>query len=67
MGKQLFEQDHGVGLYVPLRVFVYADRGGTQNSEEVEHFSKMGLRPKPVPAEPSPAAAVRPVVMFFGW
>ena len=25
VGKQLFEQDHGVGLYVPLRVFVYAD------------------------------------------
>jgi hypothetical protein len=24
-GKQLFEQDHGVGLYVPLRVFVYVD------------------------------------------
>src|SRR5260370_23965553 len=24
VGKQLFEQDHGVGLYVPLRVFVYA-------------------------------------------
>src|SRR5260370_22201764 len=22
VGKQLFEQDHGVGLYVPLRVFV---------------------------------------------
>src|SRR5574340_605052 len=25
VGKQLFEQDHGVGLYVPLRLFVYAD------------------------------------------
>jgi uncharacterized protein (DUF302 family) len=28
VGKQLFEQDHGVGLYVPLRVFVYADGSG---------------------------------------
>ena len=28
VGNQLFEQDHGVGLYVPLRVFVYADASG---------------------------------------
>lgn len=28
VGKQLFEQDHGVGLYVPLRLFVYADASG---------------------------------------
>ena len=28
VGKQLFEQDRGVGLYVPLRVFVYADASG---------------------------------------
>ncbi|MGP8245306.1 MAG: DUF302 domain-containing protein [Bryobacteraceae bacterium] len=28
VGKQLFEQDHGVGLYVPLRVFVYTDTSG---------------------------------------
>ena len=28
VGKQLFEQDHGVGLYIPLRVFVYADASG---------------------------------------
>ena len=28
VGKQLFEQDHGVGLYVPLRVFVYTDESG---------------------------------------
>jgi uncharacterized protein (DUF302 family) len=28
VGKQLFEQDHGVGLYVPLRVFVFADASG---------------------------------------
>ena len=25
VGKQLFEQNHSVGLYVPLRVFVYTD------------------------------------------
>jgi uncharacterized protein (DUF302 family) len=28
VGKQLFEQDRAVGLYVPLRVFVYADTAG---------------------------------------
>lgn len=28
VGKQLFEQNHGVGLYVPLRVFVYDDQSG---------------------------------------
>lgn len=28
VGNQLFEQDHDVGLYVPLRVFVYTDVSG---------------------------------------
>lgn len=28
VGKQLFEQDHAVGLYVPIRVFVYSDANG---------------------------------------
>lgn len=28
VGKQLFEQDHGVGLYVPLRVFVTEGEDG---------------------------------------
>jgi uncharacterized protein (DUF302 family) len=28
VGKKLFEQNHGVGLYVPLRVFVYEDKDG---------------------------------------
>lgn len=28
VGKQLFEQNHGVGLYVPLRVFVTEDQDG---------------------------------------
>lgn len=28
VGKQLFEQDHAIGLYVPLRVFVYTDQAG---------------------------------------
>lgn len=28
VGKQLFEQDQAVGLYVPLRVFVYAGPSG---------------------------------------
>jgi uncharacterized protein (DUF302 family) len=28
VGKKLFEQDHAVGLYVPLRIFVYEDKDG---------------------------------------
>lgn len=28
VGKKLFEQNHRVGLYVPLRVFVYEDKDG---------------------------------------
>ena len=28
VGKQLFEQDHAVGLYVPVRIFVYSDASG---------------------------------------
>lgn len=28
VGKKLFEQSHGVGLYVPLRIFVYTDASG---------------------------------------
>jgi uncharacterized protein (DUF302 family) len=28
VGKKLFEQNHGVGLYVPLRIFVYNDANG---------------------------------------
>lgn len=28
VGKQIFEQDHGAGLYIPLRVFVYSDAAG---------------------------------------
>jgi len=28
VGKKLFEQDHGVGLFIPLRVFVYEDKDG---------------------------------------
>ncbi len=28
VGKKLFEQNHAVGLYVPLRVFVYEDKDG---------------------------------------
>lgn len=28
VGKQVFEQDHAAGLYIPLRVFVYADANG---------------------------------------
>ena len=39
VGKQLFEQNHSVGLYVPLRVFVYTG----QNGNRVEVGSR--LRP----------------------
>lgn len=28
VGKQILEQDHAAGLYVPLRMFVYADASG---------------------------------------
>lgn len=28
VGKQIFEQDHGAGLYIPLRIFVYTDAAG---------------------------------------
>ncbi len=28
VGKQLFEQTHGVGLYIPLRVFVFSGKDG---------------------------------------
>jgi uncharacterized protein (DUF302 family) len=28
VGKQLFEQDHAVGLYIPLRISVYTDTDG---------------------------------------
>src|SRR5438105_14231704 len=28
VGKQLFEQNHEVGLYVPLRIFVYSGKDG---------------------------------------
>ncbi|MGE0460809.1 MAG: DUF302 domain-containing protein [Vicinamibacterales bacterium] len=28
VGKQIFEQDHAAGLYIPLRVFVYTDAAG---------------------------------------
>lgn len=31
VGKQLFEQEHAVGLYVPVRVFVYSDASGKTN------------------------------------
>jgi len=31
VGKQLFEQDHAVGLYVPVRIFVYSDASGKRS------------------------------------
>lgn len=32
VGRQIFEQDHAAGLYIPLRVFVYEDGGKTYAS-----------------------------------
>ena len=28
VGKQVFSEDHGAGLYIPLRIFVYDDKDG---------------------------------------
>jgi uncharacterized protein (DUF302 family) len=28
VGKKVFEQNHGAGLYIPLRVYVYEDKDG---------------------------------------
>lgn len=28
VGKQVFQENHGAGLYVPLRIFVYEDKDG---------------------------------------
>ena len=42
VGKQLFEQDHGVGLYVPLRISVYTDRDGKTYLEYDKPTSLLG-------------------------
>lgn len=42
VGKQLFEQDHAVGLYVPLRVSVYADANGKTHVEYDRPSSLLG-------------------------
>ena len=28
VGKKVFEQNHGAGLYMPLRVYIYEDKDG---------------------------------------
>ena len=49
VGKKLFEQDHAVGLYVPLRVFVYDDKDGKtyvtydKPSELLGHFNNQEI------------------------
>jgi uncharacterized protein (DUF302 family) len=40
VGKQLFEQDHAVGLYVPLRISVYS---GTDGKTYVEYDKPTAL------------------------
>lgn len=42
VGKQLFEQDQAVGLYVPLRVSVYADANGKTHVEYDRPSSLLG-------------------------
>jgi uncharacterized protein (DUF302 family) len=42
VGKQLFEQDQAVGLYVPLRVSVYADADGRTHVEYDRPSSLLG-------------------------
>jgi len=42
VGKQLFEQNHAVGLYVPLRVSVYADANGKTHVEYDRPSSLLG-------------------------
>jgi uncharacterized protein (DUF302 family) len=55
VGKKLFEQDRAVGLYVPLRVFVYEDKDaktyvsydkpsellGQLNNQEIDQTARM--------------------------
>lgn len=42
VGKQLFEQDHAVGLYVPLRLAVYSDAKGKTFVEYDKPSSLLG-------------------------
>lgn len=42
VGKQIFEQEHGVGLYVPLRVFVFTDANGRTFLEYDKPSSLLG-------------------------
>ncbi len=42
VGKQLFEQNRAVGLYVPLRVAVYADANGKTHIEYDRPSSLLG-------------------------
>ena len=42
VGKQLFEQDQAVGLYIPIRVSVYADANGRTHVEYDRPSSLLG-------------------------
>ncbi len=42
VGKQLFEQDQAVGLYIPIRVSVYADANGKTHVEYDRPSSLLG-------------------------
>lgn len=42
VGKELFEQTHAVGLYVPVRLYVYTDAGGKTHVEYDKPSSLLG-------------------------
>jgi uncharacterized protein (DUF302 family) len=42
VGKQVFEQEHAAGLYIPLRVFVYVDANGKTFIEYDKPSSLLG-------------------------
>ncbi|HEY3383517.1 MAG TPA: DUF302 domain-containing protein [Vicinamibacterales bacterium] len=42
VGKQIFEQEHAAGLYIPLRVFVFADANGRTFVEYDKPSSLLG-------------------------
>jgi uncharacterized protein (DUF302 family) len=42
VGKQLFDENHSVGLYVPLRLYVYSDKNGKTIVEYDKPSSLLG-------------------------
>jgi len=42
VGKQLFDQSHAVGLYIPIRLYVYSDKSGKTIVEYDKPSSLLG-------------------------